>query len=213
MPADTCVCSTRELYYCKQLGETMRSMLFYDTENKVFASLLKNLKYSTDRGSEKFLSRELSREILILFAKNGEFAKDWCVTYPPRRKSAVRFYGFDQAREMARRISKYTGMTFEEAFSRRGAAAQKALGREERKQNAEDSFSLKRGASVRGKKYVIVDDVVTSGATMKACQTILLSNGASAAFVLSVSKTPMRGAGYDAKLRFRKKKDKAWFNG
>ncbi len=212
MPASVCVCSTRGLYYCRQLGTTMRSAVFYGSGNEVFMSALKSLKYSSDRGAEKFFARELSGELLKLFAEKGEMPEDWCVTYPPRRRAAVRKYGVDQSKGIAKRIAAYTGMRFEKTLVRTGGAAQKTLGKEMRKENAGHSFKPRKKASVYGKKYVIVDDVITSGETMKACQTILLSGGASAAFALSVAKTPLRGAGYDTRIRFRKKKQSdLWF--
>ena len=211
LPASLCVCSTRDLYYCRQLGKTMHSPVFYGAGNEVFGKILSALKYSSDRGSEKFFARELSHDIMMLFLTNKEFPEDWCVTYPPRRRSAAYYYGIDQAKGLAKRIARYTGMKFEKVFVRRGGRAQKTLGSVERKENAVHSLRLGDKADVYGKKYVIVDDVVTSGATMKACQSLLLSHGAAASFVLSVSKTPMRGAGYDKKLRFRRKKGDVWF--
>lgn len=213
MRADVCVCSVRDLYFCRELDGTMKSLLFYMPENSTFSASLKSLKYSPDRGVEKIFARELARELLILMNKNGEYPEEWCITFPPRRKNAVRRYGFDQSRGLAKRTAKYTGMTFERAFSRSGGVAQKTLGAADREKNAASSFSIRKDALVSGKKYVIIDDVVTSGATVKACQTLLLSHGAKCAFVLSVSKTPMRGAGYDPARKFRKsRKEKAWFS-
>ena len=211
MPASVCVCSTRGLFYSRRLGASMRSVLFYTGENEVFASLLKHLKYDPDRGAEKFLARDLSHELLLLFAGSGEFPGDWRVTFPPRRRGALGRYGFDQSAGLAKRIAKYTGAAFEKTFSRRGDVAQKTLGSEERKKNAERSYVLKRGVEVKGGRYIIVDDVITSGSTVKACERILLSRGASEVFALSVAKTPMRGAGYDERPRFRKRKGELWF--
>ena len=190
----------------------MRSLLFYDNSNPVFSELLKKLKYSTDRGAEKLFARELSREMLLILTENGELPGDWCVTYPPRRRSAVLKYGFDQSKGMAKRIAKYTGVRFESVFTRKGKVAQKTLGAAERQANAKDAFGLGSGADVAGKKYFVIDDVVTSGATTKACQRLILSSGGEAAYVLSVSKTPLRGAGHDEKIYYRKKPSKTWFN-
>ena len=211
LPAHLCVCSTRDLYYCRSLGLSMRSMIFYEPENTVFSALLKSFKYDADRGAEKFFARELSRELLLLFAKRREMPTDWAVTFPPRRRSAVKRYGFDQSCGLAKRIAKYTGASFEEVLVHRGNAAQKTLDASSRAENAMRSFELKKNARTAGKKYVIVDDVVTSGATMKTCQTLLLSSGAKEAFVLSVSKTPRRGAGFDTGLSLRRPRQKPWF--
>ncbi len=211
MPATECVCSTRGLYYCRQLGRSMYSVIFYGADNGTFDAAMKSFKYSSDRGAEKFFARELSAAILKLMAERGEFPEDWRVTYPPRRKSAVRRYGFDQSKGLARRIARYTGMKFETTLSRRGGAAQKTLGREERQENAAHSFVLGAKADVKGNKYVIVDDIITTGSTLRTCQRALLSNGAAAAFAVSVAKTRMRGAGYDTKARFRRRADDVWF--
>ena len=203
LPARECVCSTRGLYFCRECNSS---------DNVVFSALLKNLKYSPDRGCEKFFSRELAREILMMFAKSGQLSQDWCVTFPPRRRSAVSQYGFDQSKGVARRLARYTGAHFESVFRRRGKTAQKTLDALSREENAKRAFALSGKADVRGKKYIIVDDVITSGATMKTCQTLLLSHGAKCAFALTLSKTPMRGAGYDERRPFRKRSTKAWFN-
>ena len=190
----------------------MRSLLFYDNSNPVFRELLIKLKYSSDRGAEKFFARELSREMLLLLAQNGEFPQDWRVTFPPRRRAARLEYGFDQAKGMAKRVAKYTGVRYESVFTRTGKVAQKTLGAADRRENAKGAFGLKRGADVAGGKYIIIDDVVTSGATVRACQDLILSAGGTAAYVLSVSKTPLRGAGYDKKVIYRRKPNKTWFN-
>ena len=204
--APGCVCSTRELYFCRELDLTMRSLLFYAPENPTLKALIKSLKYAPDGEAETFFARELTREILTLFARHGEAPCEWRVTFPPRSPSGVLKHGKDHARRMARTLASYTGMTFSPAFRHRGGSEQKTLGAAARLRNAKESFIIRDDADVRGAKYVIVDDVVTSGATMRACQTLLLSNGAKCAFVLSVAKTPMRGAGADMKRRYMKRK-------
>ena len=208
MTAPVCVCSTRELYYCRELGRTMRSLLFYSIENPTAKRLITSLKYSYDREAEIFFARELSREILTLFAESGEAAKEWRVTYPPRRLRSILAHGKDHAKSIAKYVAVYTGMTFSPVLRHRGGKAQKTLGAVARTANAKKSYSLKPGADVKGGRFVIVDDVITSGATMSACQTILLKNGAKCAFALSVAKTPRRGEGADMMRSFRGRKIK-----
>ena len=154
MPASVCVCSTRNLYYCKYLGRSMYSPLFYEKGNETSYAALRRLKYDSDRGAEKFFARELSREILLLFSETKTFPEDWCITYPPRRKSSRRLYGFDQSRGLAKRIAKYTGMKFETVLSRKGGAAQKKLDAAGRTENALSSYSLATRADVIPKLFV-----------------------------------------------------------
>ncbi len=205
LPADVCVCNTRELYFCRRLDRTMCSLIFYDPQNEVFMRALAKLKYSSDRGAERLFARELALKLLMIFAGRGEMSHDWVITYPPRRRASVTKYGFDQARGLAKRVSEFCGASFEEVFVHRGKAEQKSLGSVERAKNAKDSYFLKKKADVAGKNYIIIDDIVTSGATMTACQELLFEGGASSAFAMSVAKTPLRGAGYDSKKRYRRK--------
>ena len=202
MTAPVCVCSTRDLYFCRELDLTMRSLFFYAPENPTLKALIMSAKYAPDGEAETFLARELAREILGIFAKRGEAACEWRVTFPPRSRSGLLAHGKDQAGRIARKLAEYTGMKYSPSFRHRGRSEQKKLGAAARIANAKRSFLIKNGADVRGEKYVIVDDVVTSGATVRACQTLLLSNGAKCAFVMSVAKTPTRGAGADMKRRF-----------
>lgn len=215
MPASVCVCSARDLSFCREFEKSLYSYAFYSPENSVLSASLYMLKRSPDRNAEKMFARELSAELLRLAAKSGVDLSAWSVTFSPRGVSSVLNYGFDQSKGLAKRISKLTGAEFEDVFSRRGSAKQKTLDAKERKESAENAFSLKKNAHVSGKKYIIVDDVVTTGATMRACEELLLKAGAESVFALSIAKTPRTGKGYDRedkKRRGKKKKEELWFN-
>ena len=86
---------------------------------------------------------------------------------------------------------------------------QKNLNAAERKINADNTYFLKDDVDVKGKKFVIVDDVITTGSTINACASLLISAGATDFFPVSVSRTkkkrriPKRNS--PAKLWFKKK--------
>jgi len=71
----------------------------------------------------------------------------------------------------------------------RRTAAQVGLGHEARRANVAQAFSLKPAArkSVRGKNIVLIDDVITTGATANACAEALLEAGASRVDVLAIA--------------------------
>ena len=58
----------------------------------------------------------------------------------------------------------------------RSKRQQKTLRGEERIHNAE--FELKRKSVIKGKSIIIIDDIVTTGASMGGCAKILRKNGA-----------------------------------
>ena len=94
------------------------------------------------------------------------------------------------------------------------AKAQKELDAASRLKNAKKSFSLRKNTDAVGKKFVIVDDVITTGATVRACEELLYSAGAASVFVISIAKTPLRGKGSDREenRKRRPKNDGLWFN-
>ena len=73
---------------------------------------------------------------------------------------------------------------------RRKTGTQTKLNRAERKKNLHGAFVVptEKRALVRGKKVLLIDDVVTTGATTEACALALLEAGCSSVAVLSVAR-------------------------
>lgn len=147
------------------------------------------LKRSPDRSAEIMAARELAECVLRLLIDAGEKPEEWCITYPPRRASERRKYGFDQAKGLARRISRYSGLKFENCFLRHGGEMQKTLNSMERRENAEHIYTLKGGCVPKDKKYIIADDVITTGATVSALAGLLKEAGALKVYPVSVART------------------------
>lgn len=63
---------------------------------------------------------------------------------------------------------------------------QKSLSAKERKWNVKHAFTASRKA-LRGKQVVLIDDVITTGSTVKACALLLKSMGASSVEVVSLA--------------------------
>lgn len=61
--------------------------------------------------------------------------------------------------------------------------------RKERQVNVAGAFALRRGTDVRGKVVVLVDDVLTSGATVGECAKVLLKAGAAQVCVVTLART------------------------
>ena len=60
----------------------------------------------------------------------------------------------------------------------RESAAQKSLSRVERLRNAKKAYRCKTGADLSGKRVLLVDDIITTGATISSCALALLEAGA-----------------------------------
>jgi predicted amidophosphoribosyltransferase len=102
-----------------------------------------------------------------------------------RRRAAER--GFDQGHELARRVAEIRSATCEDVLVKRGAA-QRGMGRGERLM-AEGRFAVRRGALVPS-HAVLLDDVVTTGATLHDAAAALGAAGCSVDGAVVVARTP-----------------------
>ena len=104
------------------------------------------------------------------------------VTWVPGRRKDVLDRGFDHAAVLARNVSLQLGLRRRNLLIRtRAPSDQTDLGRSERFANLEGAF---RSRPMSG-RVVLVDDLVTTGATAGACARALLEGGASSVEVLA----------------------------
>lgn len=107
------------------------------------------------------------------------------VTWVPAAPSALRRRGFDHAMAIARPLATKLGVPLLELLSRGDATDQRMLGREGRASNVADVFAPAGGALGR---VVLVDDVMTTGATAHAAARALLEGGATEVRVAIVAR-------------------------
>ena len=105
----------------------------------------------------------------------------------PRRE---RERGFNQSWLLARRLAIVWGLTARaDVLARRVAtAAQTDLGAAARRLNVRDAFTVRRPELVAGRHVLLVDDVLTTGATAAACAVALRSGGAATVGVVTVAR-------------------------
>lgn len=95
---------------------------------------------------------------------------------------------YNQSGALARAISRQTGVPFDGDTLRRVKPTRQQVGlsRSERARNVQGAFQMpaERKARIQGRRIVLVDDVLTSGATVDACARSLLRAGAADVDVL-----------------------------
>lgn len=208
--ARACQCRPMYLWYTDKMGErVVSSLAFYGkfgSEEKadIFVRhLVFAVKRDEDRSSVRAVGRDLSHEILRTLLLSGEDIKDWKITYPPRSKKRINKFGFDHAREMAEAIGKYTGMQVENTFVNKRGKTQKSLNSLERKENARSAYEI-AGGQIKG-NYIIVDDVITTGATVDACARLLKEAGACKVYPACIARTKTK------KRPRRRPSSRPWF--
>lgn len=161
--------------------------------NRIAKKLIFNFKYKpylTDLKtflSELFVESIIQNENFIREIEKGE-----CVFIPiPLFSSKLRKRGYNQSEILAKALSKKFGFTVQNVLKRtRDTKTQYKLKKEDREENIRNAFSLKArvGLYARGKNVFLVDDIVTTGSTLKEAAKILKKAGASKVFGLTLAR-------------------------
>ena len=168
--------------------------------------LVYHLKHEGDPRAFSFVAERLAPRLLDAAATLPTRApvgedKPLLFTYPPRRRSAVREDGFDQAQRLAKALAVACDGDFAALIRRthRKAREQKTLNAEERAVNATSSYILadKAAEAVRDRTVVICDDLCTTGATLNRCAALLVEAGARSVILCTVARTDSHGGGKD----------------
>lgn len=152
---------------------------YLSSKARVTERLLFAMKQKSDRSAVRFFARVLAHDITKCLLSRGDDVRSYIVTFAPRSRANRSKYGFDHAERLARVVAQYSGARYMSCFVRRGGEEQKLLGRAERSENAE-TISIRKGARVEGAKLIVIDDLITSGATLVRCATELYRVGAAA---------------------------------
>lgn len=93
--------------------------------------------------------------------------------------SRARTRGYDQARLLARALVKQTRLPYLDCLARHGQAHQVGASRSERLRQLHGALRVTKPSAVRGAHIILIDDVITTGATLEAAAMVLKAAGAS----------------------------------
>ena len=104
--------------------------------------------------------------------------------------------GFNQAALLARPLAKHYCLKLATNLRRkRYTRSQAGLTETQRQQNLKDSFRVRRAEQIAGKRVLLVDDVLTTGATLRAAAAALKSAGAAHVSALTLARVDRRSFG------------------
>lgn len=122
----------------------------------------------------------------VVKEEQGFWPLDLIVPVPSSAGSA-RQRGFNQSALLARQIGKKIGVAVDVRLLVRvkETPSQRELTREEREKNLLCAFQVQRPEKIKGKHILLVDDVYTTGSTIRECTRTLLDAGAASVAVVT----------------------------
>ena len=154
-----------------------------------FAGVTRHALHALKYAGEQRLAGPVGRSVAARWRATGA-GGDLMVPVPVHA-ARRRERGYDQAELIAAVAADALALPWLPALVRtRATVAQYQLDRRHRARNVRDAFELRPGAApaVAGRWIVLVDDIVTTGATLVACADALLAAGAAAVSAVTVAR-------------------------
>lgn len=184
---ESCCAKIRPLYRVRTISseaeETFFCLVPFLYKGKVRDGLIA-YKFRGQEESFRYFGDVLAEGIRRQ-GSTGEW--DWICNVPisSRRK---RKRGFDQSQKIARRMGKKLHIPYKNLLKKKiDNRPQHALSALERKSNVENVYEVRNREKLQGKRILLVDDIVTTGNTLRECVETLLRAGASVVFCVAVA--------------------------
>ena len=161
-----------------------RSLGSYDA---ILKKLIQYFKYEKQMGAV----REMAPLIAAYFSKqDAAFWQGFCVSPLPLHFKKMQERRFDQSFLIARETARTLGLPLANGLLRREreTESQASKTKAERLRNVRGAFTADRPERVEGRDILLVDDVMTTGATADEAARVLKRNGASRVHVFTLAR-------------------------
>ena len=138
---------------------------FHYTPHSPYSRILFELKYHNHPEVGKTMGRIMAEELKATSFFDGI---DLIVPIPLSRKKE-RQRGYNQSDWIAWGISEATGIDTTSVVRTKSNPSQTTLDHRQRRENVRDIFAVRHPESLEGRHILLVDDVITTGATMLSC--------------------------------------------
>lgn len=176
---------------CREEALHFRSARSAVVADAMMLEVIHRYKYSRALWFEPFLAG-----LLISRAAPALAAEAWDFIVPvPLFPVKKREREFNQAARLAARLGRAAKIEVNEGLLRRvkPTMTQTQLTRQQRAANVEGAFAFCGGRKLKGAKIVLLDDVLTTGATTNACARALRKAGAGDIIVWTAARATMAG--------------------
>lgn len=164
----------KKVFYGRVEVEHATSLLDFHKKSAV-QKLIHQLKYKGQQDIGSFLGKWLGEQML----ESDMFSEVDLVVPVPLHKKKLQQRGYNQVENFGREISAVLQIPYIDSalIKTSFSTTQTIKARLARWGNMEESFVLADPAAVSNRHVLLVDDIITTGATLEACATVLKEAG------------------------------------
>lgn len=161
----------------------------------VFDERLQGIIHLFKYRHRRSLAGPLARSLVSVMRRDRRFDAMEAVVPVPLHAAKARARGYNQSELIATHLARRTGLELIRGslLRIRNTPSQSGLALAQREINVRGAFAVKDRRAVAGRRLILADDVLTTGATVDACVQALTHAGAEEVCVLTVARTPQPG--------------------
>ena len=134
------------------------------------------------------LSIRIGKDFGDVIRKNN-FEKKYDMIIPvPLHKSRERERGFNQSNLICKQAASISGLPLlnDVIIRKKNSKSQSQLAYKERIENVKNIFNIKSPRKIKGRKIILIEDIITTGLTVNSCCSELKKHGAEEILCLAV---------------------------
>ena len=161
----------------------------------IFDERLQRILHLFKYRRRRSLAERLAQILLPVIRQDRRFETMEAIVPVPLHGTKARSRGYNQSELIASRLSRKAGFNLLNGILLRvrNTPSQSSLGLTEREKNVRDAFRVRDPKTISEMRLILLDDVLTTGATADACAGALLKAGVKEVCVLTVARTPEPG--------------------
>ncbi len=160
--------------YIPSAGETISCAVPYIYKDKIRQSII-NFKFYGQKQFADFYAEKMAEHIL----KNFSHLHFDVITSVPISDKRRKLRGYNQSELLARAAAKQLNLPYREYLIKTtDNKEQHKLSEKQRQINVKGVYKLISEGQIVGKRILLIDDIVTTGATLRECAAVLFQNGA-----------------------------------
>jgi len=180
--------SVPEVYSC---AACVRQRPYFDCARSAcaYTGLLKEMILDFKYGAAVWLAHDLGSLLYACLRQNYNADNLDCITYVPLHRAKERTRSYNQSLLLAKEIGGRLNRRVAACLARtEPTESQTHLTAPERAANVRNKFAARKGADLKDKNILLIDDVMTTGATVNECAHTLKKSGAREVLVLTVAR-------------------------